>query len=364
MKLLHPFVFVLLLAGLHFTAAGQNRKTENVILVTLDGMRWQEVITGADSALMKQQNTFKDGALRQKYWHPDVQTRRKMLLPFLWSTVATQGQLWGNRLAGSKVNVTNNQWFSYPGYNEILTGFADNARINSNDKVYNPNTNVLEFIHSIPVYKGKVAAFTSWDVFPYIINDTRNGIPVNSGVKLASGSSMSQTESTLNQLMPYVPNSLGSVRLDAFTFHYGLEYMKRNHPRVMYFAFDETDDFAHAGEYAAYLNSANAVDQFLSTLYAFIQSDTFYKGKTTLIITVDHGRGTNAEDWKHHGAKVAEADQIWMGFLGPDTPADGEVKNVERIYQNQVAQTIAALLGLTYVNSPDPGNPISRVIGK
>ncbi|MFD1469815.1 hypothetical protein ACFQ48_16420 [Hymenobacter caeli] len=29
------------------------RRTENVVLVTLDGMRWQEVFGGADSALFR-----------------------------------------------------------------------------------------------------------------------------------------------------------------------------------------------------------------------------------------------------------------------------------------------------------------------
>ena len=71
--------------------------------------------------------------------------------------------------------------------------------------------------------------------------------------------------------MMRIPNPLGDVRLDAFTFYYGLEYMKKNKPRVMYFAFDETDDFAHAGEYAAYLNSAHNTDRLIEELWNFIQ---------------------------------------------------------------------------------------------
>jgi len=32
----------------------------------------------------------------------------------------------------------------------------------------------------------------------------------------------------------------------------------------MYLAFDKTDDFAHADEYAAYLNAANYTDRFIN----------------------------------------------------------------------------------------------------
>ncbi|MGC3945242.1 MAG: alkaline phosphatase family protein [Chryseolinea sp.] len=350
---------ILILAFCLFTipSFAQKNKTQNVILVTLDGMRWQEVFGGADSAYMKQQQHLKDGALKEKYWRNDAQARREALFPFLWTTVVKQGQLYGNRQLGSLVNVTNNQWFSYPGYNEILTGRADDARINSNDKFYNPNQNVLEFIQSKPGFSGKVAAFTSWDVFPYIINDKRNNIMVSAGQQAATRSP-NDTEKVLNKLMSSVPNPLGEVRLDAFTFYYGLEYMKKNKPRVMYFAFDETDDFAHGGEYGAYLNSAHATDGYLSELWNFVQSDPAYKGTTTLIVTVDHGRGATTEDWKHHGIKVPGADQIWLAMIGPDSQAVGEVKSGQ-IYQKQVAQTIASLLGFNFKSEPGQGDEIA-----
>lgn len=344
------------------TSAQQKLKTENIILITLDGMRWQEVFNGGDSAFMRQQQHLKDGALKEKFWRDNLNERRKALLPFFWNTIASKGQLYGNRALGCKVNVTNNQWFSYPGYNEILTGRADNERIHSNDKIYNPNTNVLEFINSQPAFTGKVAAFSSWDVFPYIINDKRNGILVSAGLGEAKGEKLTEREQTLNKLMPSIPNPLGDVRLDAFTFYYGLEYMKKNRPRVMYFAFDETDDFAHAGEYGAYLNAAHYTDRFIEELWDFIQSDPSYKNKTTVILTCDHGRGPGLEDWKHHGQKIAEADQIWFAILGPDTQNMGEVKGETQYYQNQLAKTIAAFLGLDYKGENKIGDIVTSML--
>ena len=352
-------VLLLLLIFIIGDLAAQQLKTDNVILITLDGMRWQEVFRGADSSLMKQQKFLKDDRLKEKFWRDNVSERRKALMPFFWNTVATKGQLYGNRDLGSLVNVKNNQWFSYPGYSEILTGHADNARIHSNDKIYNPNVNVLEFINSRPAFKGKVAAFSSWDVFPYIINDKRSGVHVSGGLQLASGPNLTEREKTLNSIMTNIPNPLGDIRLDAFTFQYGLEYMKKNKPRVMYFAFDETDDFAHAGEYAAYLNSARYTDHFIEEIWNYVQSDPTYKDKTTIILTSDHGRGSSEEDWKQHGIKIKEADQIWLGVIGPDTAPVGEVNGNGQYYQNQVAKTLAAFLKLDYKND----KPVGEVIG-
>jgi len=356
------FLIVFLPALTTQTLGQQRNKTENVILITLDGFRWQEVFNGGDSAFMRQQQNLKDDKLKEKFWRENLDERRKALLPFFWNTIAFKGQLYGNRALGSKVNVTNNQWFSYPGYNEILTGRADNERIHSNDKMYNPNTNVLEFINSQPSFKGKVAAFTSWDVFPYIINDKRSGVFVSSGISTVNDPKLNEREKMMNDLVMSLPNPLGDVRLDAFTFYYGLEYMKKNKPRVMYFAFDETDDFAHGGEYGAYLNSAYYTDRFISELWNYIQTDVTYKNKTTLILTCDHGRGPGLEDWKHHGQKIAEADQIWFAILGPDTQTIGEMKGESQYYQNQLAKTIAAFLGLDYTGDNKIGDVVALML--
>ncbi len=322
------------------------QKTENVVLITLDGMRWQEIFGGVDARINSKQ--FGDSAaIMRDFWADSPQARREKLMPFLWNVVAKQGQIYGNRERSSFANVTNKQWFSYPGYSELLCGFADDDRINSNDKFENPNTTVLEFINSQPNFAGKVAAYSSWDVFPYIINTRRSKIPVNSGIVPAKGN-LNEKEKVLNELMYEVPNPLGDVRLDAFTFHYAFEYMKSKKPRVMFISFDETDDFAHGGKYELYLRSAHYTDTFVKTLWEWCQSNDQYKNKTTFIITCDHGRGDSTkEDWRSHGIKVPHADQIWLAIIGPDTAPTGEQQN-SQIYQNQIAKTISTLLKVDY----------------
>jgi hypothetical protein len=340
-------------------------KTKNIVLITLDGYRWQEVFTGAEQRLISKDFVDDSATLARKYWRENPVARREALMPFMWTVVAKQGQLYGNRNAGSFVNVTNKQWFSYPGYSEILCGFADDERIHSNDKFDNPNTTVLEFINNDKSFTGHVAAFTSWDVFPYIINAGRSKVPVNSGIVEAKGPGITDKEKWTNELMHQVPNPLGEVRLDAFTFSYAFEYMKKSKPRVMFISFDETDDFAHGGKYDLYLNAARYTDGFIRSLWEWCQSDPQYKGTTTFIITSDHGRGmVNKDDWRNHGIKVENADQIWMAFIGPDTPASGEMKNSPQLYQNQLARTLATFLGIEYKNQREPGATIQAVFKK
>lgn len=337
-------------------------KTKNVILITLDGFRWQEVFTGADQLLVGNKEFVADSAkLVSRFWRTTPELRRTALLPFFWTTLATKGQIHGNRNYDSKVNVTNRLWFSYPGYNELLTGAADDARITSNDKIDNPNVTVLEMLNNDKRYAGKVAAFTSWDVFDNIINSKRSGIPVSAGLQEQT-KAPNEKEKLINELMYEIPNPLGDVRLDAFTFHYALEYLKREKPRVFYIAFDETDDFAHQGKYDQYLESAHYTDAMIEKLWDWMQSDPQYKNETTLIITTDHGRGHgDLKSWQSHGANVPDADQIWIAVIGPDTPVLGEVQNEQQFYQNQIAATIAYFFGMHLDSNKKSGSMIKSV---
>jgi hypothetical protein len=98
------------------------RKTENVVLITFDGFRWQELFSGADQRLISKSYVNDSAAIAKKYWRDNADGRRLELLPFFWTVIAKQGQIYGNRNEGSLVNVTNRQWFSYPGYSEFSAG--------------------------------------------------------------------------------------------------------------------------------------------------------------------------------------------------------------------------------------------------
>jgi hypothetical protein len=359
---LQSLLFVLFIVGASQLKA---QETKNVFVISLDGLRWQEVFGGAMDSMMLNKDLSPEENVIEKYSAESKEEARQKLMPFFWSTLAKEGQLIGNRWKGSKMNCTNRFWFSYPGYNEILTGFSD-PEINSNAKKYNPNKTILEIANENEKFAGKVAAFCSWDVFPYIINDQRNGIYVNAGFEIADHSPLTDREAFLNELMTEVPSPWGTVRLDAFTHHYMMEYVKVNHPRLVYISYGETDDFAHDGRYDHYLNSAHQTDQWIKAIWEYLQSDPFYKDNTTLIITTDHGRGTSPmTEWKSHGTIYKGSDQIWAAAIGPSIPPNGESMKEEQHFQNQLARTVTTILGLDYKGGQyEAGPPITRFLSK
>jgi bisphosphoglycerate-independent phosphoglycerate mutase (AlkP superfamily) len=132
------------------------------------------------------------------------------------------------------------------------------------------------------------------------------------------------------------------------------------HPKVTYIDFDDPDDLGHAGQYDAFLDAAHYLDAMIGNLWKALQADPFYRNNTTFIICPDHGRGIG-EHWTNHGTSAPHSNETWLAVLGPDTPPTGEMKNAGQIYQDQIAQTIARLLGLTFTANHPVNNSIETV---
>lgn len=361
-------IFLVIIAvGMLLQSNAQNTRTQNIIIVTLDGFRWQELYRGADSALINSNFTKDKKETTGRFWASTAQERRKLLLPFFWNTIAEKGQLYGDRDMGGKDEVANQYRFSYPGYNEIFTGFPD-VRMNTNDPIPNPNMNVLEYLNKQPGFKNKVAVFTSWQIFPAILSADRSGVPVNSGYTNFNDPKASEKLKYLNDIQHKVPEILGpDERLDFLTFEFAKEYIKQYKPRVLYMGFDETDDLAHDGNYQLYLQSARKEDGFLNELWQYLQTDPQYRDKTTLIITCDHGRGdVPLEKWRDHGSDTPHSEQTWFAVMGPDTPPTGVITGETITYHKQLAQTIANLLGFDFKAAAghEVGDAIGSVTGK
>ncbi|WZP00413.1 alkaline phosphatase family protein [Isosphaeraceae bacterium EP7] len=345
-------------------AAAEPKPAANAVLVTADGLRWQEVFRGADEALINKE----DGGVvdvkevRRKFWRDTPEARREALMPFFWSTIAGQGQLFGNDDKKSPAHVTNGMHFSYPGYNELLTGSAD-PRIDTNDKVLNPNVSVLEWLNGKPEFRGKVTAAGSWDLFPYILNAGRSGLPVNAGWEPIAGDSLDETQKTLNLMMGRVRRDWHDCRDDAFTFPVALDQIARLKPRVAYISYGDTDEHAHQGRYDLYLDAIHEFDADMKQLWEELQGKPHYAGSTSLLMTTDHGRGDAPKGWRDHGSKTPKSEKIWVVGLGPLTPPLGERRDVPAVTQSQIASTVAALVGEDYrAAAPKAAPPIADLV--
>jgi len=355
MKALAVFLLIFILEK---TIAQPAPQTQNIFIITLDGYRWQEVFGGADEALLSNPQYVGDTALlKQLYWSNDTSERRKQLMPFFWNVIARKGQLYGNRRYDNKVNVKNIYKFSYPGYNEIFTGFAS-LKFVPNTPVPNRNTNILEWLNKQEDYKGRVVAFTSWSIFPYILNEHRSDLVMNSGYQLNSESDTNQVFQLINKVQEDVVEKK-HTRYDELTYLSAREYIKGNHPKVAFIGLGETDEFAHENQYDQYLNAANKADRMIAELWYYVQSDPFYKNNTTFIITTDHGRGSKARTWHEHNTFIKGSGEVWMALLGPGILPMGEMKTDEQLYQKQIASTIAMLLGQKFESEHTVGEPVN-----
>ena len=349
----HIFLMVNLLAFIsldNHSQRGFNRYPHNelnLFIITVDGFRWQEVFLGADSAIISDETLTPDASyVKTMYWSPDYNERRKKLLPFFWNVIASQGQIYGNRNFGNKINVANFYDISYAGYNELMTGTSD-PLIYSNDKKENRNINLLEFLDSREDFHGKVAAFTSWDVFPYILNENRNSLPVNSGYEQIDDPNLTGTENKINAVQSLI-TSRGATRQDRLTFIAAKEYAEKNHPRVLYLALGETDEYAHHRRYDRYLEKAADMDRMIAELWHWTQTTDGYRNNTLFLITTDHGRGSSFANWSNHGLLTPGSSQTWMACLGPGIDSLGELKTRKQYYSKQMVTTFSRMLGVEF----------------
>jgi hypothetical protein len=332
---MHKLLLTLLLFLMPGLARAQADDGQRLILVTMDGTRWQDVFRGPAPALVADKR-FTDADMKEaveKAWPTGAD-----LMPFLHGLGGQGGVLTGNRDAGQCMAVTNPMWFSYPGYNEILTGRPDPA-ITSNDKIWNRNVTFLEWLNHRPAFAGKVLAFGTWDVFAYILNDQRSGVPVNPGLA-------------------------GRYPTDTLTMRLAMNALREQSPRVLYIGLGDTDELAHIGDYDQYLTAMNRDDDFIAELWRTVQADPAYRGKTTLIVTTDHGRGSApGAAWTEHGSAASVAldpagftipdkagfpgsEQIWLGAIGPAVlpSVQPALKPASCLTQSQIAATALTAL--------------------
>jgi hypothetical protein len=341
-------------------------KTRNVVLIVSDGLRWQEVFTGAEEDLLNDKeggSWLSDEELRKRYWRATPAERREALFPFLWGTVAKQGQIFGNQALGSVARVSNGKAFSYPGYNEMSTGFPNDA-IDSNEFGPNPTPSVFEWLNNLDEFHNRVAIYGTWNVFENIFNQRRSGLIIQAGWTPPPGKSPPSPRDALLKRLYETTTPLDEEDVDnSFLQIALLDYVKSAKPRVLFVGYGETDNWAHQGRYDLVLDSAHRTDGFVKELWETMQAMPQYRGTTTFIITTDHGRGGGLSEWKEHGVEEKGSENIWVAVIGPDTQALGERRGGAVLVQAQIAATVAALVGRDYPAAvPRAAPPVTDVL--
>lgn len=325
-------LFALLALLIAFAApARAEEEPRYLVFVTIDGYRWQDLFRGADPDLVT------DARYRARY--VDVSDRAQALTPFLLS-FAQDGALIGNRDAGSCARVTNDYWFSYPGYAEMLAG-RPNRRVRYNAAIPNDDVTVLERLSQAGV---SVSVFAEWAVMRAILNVERSGLPLFV---------------TPDYDAPHDPQVIPAARA-ALT----------DPPRVLWVALGDTDNRAHEGKYEEYLAAATESDNFVREIWEAYQANPRTAGRTTMIVTADHGRGEAAnERWRGHGSgrwrhvivpglRHVGSDAIFIAARGPGVAAAPQYNAGNCASVSQIAATLLAVLGEESLAQPDMAPPL------
>jgi len=354
----HLTILILSLMPLLLSAKGD--KDTRLVIITIDGLRWQEVFEGAEENLLTDTKQVRDvEQLRKDYWRPTPELRRKALMPFVWNTIAKEGTIIGNRNLGSTMQLANKTNISYPGYSEMMTGMVDDA-ITGNDPVNNPHRNVLEAVNEDLRYKGSVVMYGSWKSTRFAIHNEQAGIPASVSYEKSIAKKQTPRLQLAERMLAGMPRYWRSEHFDAFTYAFALETLLADHPKVMWISFGDCDEWAHARKYDLYLDGANGTDAFIRDIYETLEADKFYKDKTTYLVTCDHGRGFGNE-WANHGSSTKGSEATWLMLWGKGIKPLGETTECGPYYTKQVAATIADILDVEF--TPDDGaklQPIGR----
>lgn len=323
--------------------------TECVILLTLDGVRTEEIFSGMDPVLAaaSAEQTYSDIEMaRERFSAETAEKRRKLLMPYFWGTLAPAGMVFGNVERGNRVLVRNAIKWSTPGYSEILTGIVDKDIID-NSPVRYPNRTVLEHVKTtLGLEKSEVAEFGSWDGFAYAAASQDDAFVMN-GAHDALPVGLSTPEiDALVDLRREVMGLWEESSNDAITYRIAKAYIKEHEPRFLWLALGQSDDWAHADRYDRLLDYLHLADGWLADLWQFLEGHPAYAGRTTLVITTDHGRGRTATDWAEHDQSIPGSELIWIAIIGPDTPALGDRVPSGTVHQTDIAATILTLFGL------------------
>lgn len=312
---------------------------ENLIIITLDGLRWQEAVNN---------QVFNTDLLLQK------------------------GKFYGNRNLGSKMNVANPTRRTYPGYHEIFTG--NTTGIMNNNVVMNPHETVLEYLHrEMNLHQNDVQVVGMSGHMRALFREPLSTFPILTPFNITFAdeshelleidwsdpylqnlyeleSAEQNIQSTISSLSPYLEKYNGedimnnSYLAEALLYAIGKEALDKMKPRIQYYQFAMTDMFGHQGNYTNYLKAAHNISIFILDLIEYVETSE-YAENTTILVTTDHGRGTTS--WTTHGSNVTGSDQTWLYIYSPQRSLYG-FADQGQIYNEQIAATIAWILGEEY----------------
>jgi hypothetical protein len=312
------------------------------ILVTLDGVRWQDVFEGVNAS-----------------------TPRASSWPRTWELLGRRGVALGHGSGCGIVRPRNTTNISQPGYLEIFTGRRTQCMSN-----VCPRVTVPTVLDAAALSGLTVASISSWEMIDYTATRAFGtprpgalGAFVSAGTRWPGHRPLeARLEEAVVQgerAAPY-PALGGTYRPDRYTAPIALEYLRTRRPRLLHIGLGDTDEYGHRDDYSGYVTAFRGADAFIGALADTLDAMGLSRS-TTVIVVTDHGRATV---FREHGPSWPESGRSFILAFGGRVPVRGEACSRHDLWLTDIAPTLRAVLGLAPDASPESvGKPIEEIVG-
>jgi hypothetical protein len=298
-----------------------------VVIVSLDGVRWQDVFGTHAPPPLSQDPTL-------DYTPP--------ALPELQRLMADDGAALGHPDSASVFSVAGPSFASLPGYTQLFAGRSTVACFtNACERTTEPTlmdrvgarygASQAVLISSWPDLER--AALAAPDLA--LASAGRNG---GTGRELLASTEGSGQIALAMDLAP--DPGAGDYRPDEYTQLLGHSILETMQPRLLFIGLGDTDEYAHQDNYARYRSTLEQTDAWLGQMVSLASQLADEGHSTAFFITTDHGRGESFVDHVDDPA----AGRTWLIAAGAAIGARGPLDHDAALAD--LAPTVAYLLGI------------------
>jgi len=326
-------------------------RTRNVVIVTIDGVRWQEVFGGIDAPRARDAGMSACDILAGGELTPNLHRH------FAAGGVVIGAPGYGEIVASGP------NFVSLPGYEEIFTGRASSCTSNFCDHI--PDTTLVDELRAqLQLRTDQIAVITSWraieraaafDDRALTISAGRSGGATRDLVRVSARASRILDEASDADAYP----GWVDYRPDRYTAAIALDYLVARRPRFLFIGLGDTDEYAHRHNYRGYVSGLRAADAFVGQLMGTLATLGEYGAETTVIVTTDHGRSAS---FASHGGDAPESRRVWLFAAGGAVPALGFADGSRIMRLADIAPTVRRWLALAADTSASSGTPVAELL--
>jgi hypothetical protein len=328
---------------------GHSTPRRTVIVVAIDGVRWQDVFEGVDPALA------------DRFHVPQAErVDSAHLVPNLYRLMTEEGAAVGAPGAGRPIEASGPNFVSLPGYMEMLSGRADTG-CTSNDCARVPFATVADDVAASGM--GVATVVTSWAEIGRAATAFRSGVVASVGRHGGIGRETLEAEPGV---APFLAAGAAAApepgeddfRPDAMTAAVALSVLGAVKPAFLFVGLGETDEYGHHGDYRRYLDALHRADATVGRLAEQVRHLNAEGNPATLLVTTDHGR---ARGFMNHGRDYPESARVWLVATGARIEARGWVFSDRTRHLRDVSQTIRSVIGLSPLDTSDSGAVLTEL---